>query len=130
MYWEQADAEEIVRLLTSSTIRPIHFREIPMDQIVTYVNSVCVEKLNDDGSLQFGTRLTIGGDRIIYPYDKSAVTAALESFKILINCMISENANWTTIDLTDFYFGTPLPHPEYIRIPISMISDLHDTGSP
>ena len=72
IYWEQADAEEIVRLLTSSTIRPIHFREIPMDQIVT-----------DDGSLKFRTRLTIGGDRIIYPYDKSAVTADLESFKIL-----------------------------------------------
>jgi hypothetical protein len=123
IYWEQADAEEIVRLLTSSTIRPIHFREIPMDQIVTYVNPVCVEKLNDDGSLKFRTRLTIGGDRIIYPYDKSAVTADLESFKILLNCMISENANWTTIDLTDFYLGTPLPHPEYIRIPISMIPE-------
>ncbi len=94
-----------------------------MDQIVTYVNPVCVEKLNDDGSLKFRTRLTIGGDRILYPYDKSAVTADLESFKILLNCMISENANWTTIDLTDFYLGTPLPHPEYIRISISMIPE-------
>ncbi len=70
---------------------------------MTYVNPVCVEKLNDDGSLKFRTRLTIDGDRIIYPYDKSAVTADLESFKILLNRMISENANWTTIDLTDFY---------------------------
>ncbi len=110
---QQADAEEIVRLLTSSTIRPwhfreksstirpLHFREIPLDQVVTYVNPVCVEKLNDDSSLKFRTRLTIGGDRIIYPYDKSAVTADLESFKILLNCMISENANWSTIDLMD-----------------------------
>jgi hypothetical protein len=32
-------------------------------------------------------------------------------------CMISENANGMTIDTTDFYLGTPLPHPEYIRIP-------------
>jgi hypothetical protein len=48
IHWDLADAEEIVRLLTSSTIRPIHFREIPMDQIVTYVNLVRVEKLNDD----------------------------------------------------------------------------------
>jgi hypothetical protein len=38
IHWEQANAEEIVWLLTSSTIRPIHFREIPMDQVVTYVN--------------------------------------------------------------------------------------------
>jgi hypothetical protein len=123
VYWEQADAEEIVRLLISSTIRPLHFREIPLDQVVTYVNPVCVEKLNDDSSLKFRTRLTIGGDRIIYPYDKSAVTADLESWKILLNCMISEDANWSTIDLTDFYLGTPLPHPEYIRIPTAMIPE-------
>ncbi len=35
--------------------------------------------------------------------------------------MISENANWSTIDLTDFYLGTDLPHPEYIRIPRHLI---------
>ena len=123
IHWDQADAEEIVRLLTSETIRPLHFFEIPTNKVVTYVNPVCVEKLNDDGSLKFRTRLTIGGDRIIYPYDKSAVTADLESFKLLVNCMISEDAQWTTIDLTDFYLGTPLPHPEYIRIPTSMIPE-------
>ena len=37
--------------------------------------------------------------------------------------MISEDAKWTTIDLTDFYLGTPLPHPEYIWIPTSMIPE-------
>ena len=35
--------------------------------------------------------------------------------------MISENANFSTIDLTDFYLGTDLPHPEYIRIPTRLI---------
>jgi hypothetical protein len=49
------------------------------------------------------------------------VTAELESLKILLNCMISEDANFSTIDLTDFYLGTDLPHPEYIRIPIRLI---------
>ncbi len=53
--WNQADAEEIVRLLTSETIRPLHFFEIPTNKVVTYVNPVCVEKLNDDGSLKFRT---------------------------------------------------------------------------
>jgi hypothetical protein len=75
-----------------------------------------VEKLNDDGSMKFRTRLTIGGDRIVYPYDTSAVTAEMDALKILINCMISEDAKWSTIDLTDFYLGTDLPHPEFIRI--------------
>ena len=35
--------------------------------------------------------------------------------------MISEDANWSTMDLTDFYLGTDLPHPEYLRIPKAMI---------
>ena len=45
-------------------------------------------------------------------------TADLETSRTLLNCMISENAKWTTIDLTDFYLGTQLPHPEYIRIDV------------
>ena len=92
IHWDQADAEEIVRLLTSETSRPLHLFQIPTNKIVTYVNPVCVGKLNDDGSLKLRTRLTIGDDRIIYPYDKSAVTTDLESFKLLVNCMISEDA--------------------------------------
>jgi hypothetical protein len=55
IYWEQADAVEIIRLLISSTIRPLHFRDIPLDQVVTYVNPVCMEKLNDGSSLKFCT---------------------------------------------------------------------------
>ena len=116
-HWTQADGEEMERLFTTGTIRPILFPSIPNDRVITYVNPVCVEKTNDDGSIKFRTRLTIGGDRIVYPYDTSAVTAELDALKILINCMISEDANWSTIDLTDFYLGTDLPHPEYIRIP-------------
>ena len=102
-------------------MRPIAFKDIPAGKLVTYVNPVCVEKQNDDGSIKFRTRLTIGGDRIQYPYDTTAVTADLEALKILLNCMISENANFSTLDLTDFYLGTDLPHPEFIRIPTRLI---------
>jgi hypothetical protein len=35
--------------------------------------------------------------------------------------MISDNINLATVDLEDFYLGTPLPHPEYIRIPTKFI---------
>jgi hypothetical protein len=120
-HWHQADGEEIERLLTTGTVKPLLFRDIPADRVVTYVNPVCVEKTNDDGSLKFRTRLTIGGDRIVYPYETTAVTAEMDALKILLNCMISEDAKWSTIDLTDFYLGTDLPHPEYIRIPVRLI---------
>ncbi len=88
---------------------------------MTYEKPICVEKTNDDGSLKFRTRLTIGGDRIVYPYDTTAVMAEMNALKILLKCMISEDAKWTIIDLTDFYLGTDLPHPEFIRIPSSLI---------
>ncbi len=113
--------EEIERLLTTGTIKPILFCGIPTNKVMTYVNPICVEKMNDDGSLKLRTRLTIGGDRIVYPYETTAVTAEMNALKILLNCMISEDARWTTIDLTDFYLGTDLPHPEFIRIPGRLI---------
>ncbi len=108
-------------MFVTGTIKPLRFRDIPHDSVVIYVNPVCMEKTNDDGSLKFRMRLTIGGDRIIYPYDTAAVTAEMDAIKILLNCMISEDSNWSTIDLTDFYFGTDLQHPEYIRIPRNLL---------
>ena len=120
-YWEQADAEEITRLFFSGTLLPILFHDIPKDKCATYVNPVCSEKLRDAGDIKFHTRATIGGDQIDYPYNTSAVTANLESIKILFNAAISDNINLSTIDLEDFYLGTPLPHREYIRIPIRFI---------
>ncbi len=46
--WEQADAEEMERLFTSGTLRPIMPDDIPEDEKPTYVNSVCSEKLKDN----------------------------------------------------------------------------------
>jgi hypothetical protein len=120
-HWVQADSEEMERLFKSGTLRPILFHDIPADKTATYVNPVCSEKVKDDGALKLRTRATIGGDRINYPYTTTAITAELESIKILINGMISDNAAFSTVDLEDFYLGTNLPHPEYIRIPARFI---------
>jgi hypothetical protein len=49
--WEQADSEEMERLLTSGTLRPIMYSNTLPDREATYVNPVCVEKLKDDGAL-------------------------------------------------------------------------------
>jgi hypothetical protein len=109
------------RLFKSGTLRPIFYRDIPADKGATYVNPVCNEKLKDNGSLKLRTRATIGGDKVNYPYSTTAVTAELESIKILINAMISDSAAFSTVDLEDFYLGTSLPHPEYIRIPVTFL---------
>jgi hypothetical protein len=77
----RADAEEFERLFNSDTIKPINFTHIPRNKVVTHVNPVCGEKLNDDGSLKPRTRITIGGDRLEYPFNKSAETAEMEAVK-------------------------------------------------
>ena len=82
---------------------------------------MCSEKLRDEGNIKFRTRATIGGDQIDYPYNTAAVTANLETIKLLLNAMISDDIHLVTIDLEDFYLGTPLPHAEYIRIPSKFI---------
>jgi hypothetical protein len=94
---------------------------MPTNKQATYINPVCSEKVKDDGTIKLRTRATNGGDRIDYPYATTAITAELESIKILINGMISDNAAFSTVDLEDFYLGTLLPHPEYIRIPRKFI---------
>jgi hypothetical protein len=71
--------------------------------------------------LKFRTRATIGGDQVDYPYSTTAVTANLECIKILLNAMISDDINLSTIDLEDFYLGTNLPQPEYVRIPTKFL---------
>jgi hypothetical protein len=86
-------------LFTSGTIRPLRFPDIPEDTVVTYVNPVCSEKLNDDAeTLKLRTRVTIGGDRIDYPYDKSTVTANMEALKLLINAMIYDIGRRQLVD--------------------------------
>ncbi len=68
--------------------------------------------------VEFRVRGTAGGDRLTVPYDVSASTANLEVVKILIHSTISTKRHWATIDIKDFYLGTPLPpgHYEYMRI--------------
>ena len=68
--------------------------------------------------MEFRDRGTAGGDRLTVPYDVSARTANLEVVKILIHSTISTKRHWATIDIKDFYLGTPLPpgHYEYMRI--------------
>ncbi len=45
--------------LDGAPIKPVLLGDVPNDRVITYVNPVCVEKINDDGSVKFRTRLTI-----------------------------------------------------------------------
>jgi hypothetical protein len=120
--YQQAECEEFDRLFETGTMRPIHHANIPTDRRgdVTYYNPVPKEKMVN-GIKTFRIRGTVGGDRINYVGDVSARTADMSVVKILLNAVVSENARWMTIDIKDFYLGTPLTRPEYMRIPLSKI---------
>jgi hypothetical protein len=58
-------------------------------------------------------RLTVGGNWIDYPGNKSTPMADLTTAKLLINSTISNpGAKFLGIDLTNFYLNTPMPNPE------------------
>jgi hypothetical protein len=54
------------------------------------------------------TVLTVWGDQIEYPGDKSTRTAGLTTSQILINSVISTmGAKFLVIDINNFYLNTP-----------------------
>jgi len=111
----QAHAEEIVRLLTSETIFPIPWSQLPRGRKAAYYNPQVRKKMKQ-GKLTFRVRGTIGGDQVDYQGETAAYTASLPTIKILLNSVVSDNAKWMTADISDFYLGTPLPEPEYMQI--------------
>ena len=61
-----------------------------------------------------------GGDIIDYDGDVATPTAGIVTVKCHINSTISTpNAKYATMDISDFYLGTPMKEFEYMRIPLS-----------
>jgi hypothetical protein len=113
--WMRSTANEINRLYNSNTIRFIRRSNIPKGQKVTYGSFVV--DIKDHKKEKERTRLTVGGDQIEYPGDKSTRTAGLTTAKILINSVISTlGAKFLVIDITNFYLNTPLGKFEYMVI--------------
>ena len=68
------------------------------------------------------SRLTVGGDRIICLFDTSAPTADLPTIKMLWNSVLfTPGAKYFTMDISNFYLGTPMERPEFMRLPIKVI---------
>ena len=66
------------------------------------------------------TRITIGGNHICCPGDVGTPTASLELFKLVVNSVLSQlGAQYATFDIKNFYLGTPLDWPKYVRIRLS-----------
>jgi hypothetical protein len=97
----RSTANEINRLYSTNTIRFIRRSDIPKVRKVTYGSFVVDIKDHKDEKER--TRLTVGGDQIEYPGDKSTRTTGLTTAKILIKSVIS-TPNAKFMSLTSIIF--------------------------
>ncbi len=67
-------------------------------------------------------RGTIGGDRINYTGITKTNTAAMPVVKMLLQSVVSDDADFMTIDIKDFYLNTDLPRSEWMRLPVKFLS--------
>jgi hypothetical protein len=118
--WMRSTANESNMLYNTNTIRFIQRSIIPKGRKVTYGSFVV--DIKDHKEEKKRTRLTVGGDQIEFPGDKSTRTAGLTTAKILINSVISTlGAKFLVIDITNFYLNTPLGRFEYMIINFSSL---------
>ena len=68
----------------------------------------------------YRTRLTVGGNLIVYLGDCGTSTVDLLTVKLLLNSVISTpDSKFMTIDIKDFYLNTPMDCFEYIKLKLS-----------
>jgi hypothetical protein len=114
-FWHTAEEEEIERLLDSNTIKFIPHSAKPKSRLSSYYNPQIKLKFKD-GKPVYRVRGTYGGDRSDFVGETHAWTASLPTIKILLNAVVSEDANWMTIDLKDFYLNTEMERSEYMKL--------------
>jgi hypothetical protein len=96
----------------------VKLTNIPKDRKITYGEKVCDYKPHKTEKER--VRLTVGGDTLNYSGDVTTSTADITTFKILINSTLStEDATMMTMDIENYYLGTPLPRFEYMKMLLS-----------
>ena len=129
--WEDSMCDELGRLAQgrattglkgTDTLHFIPFEKIPQErrQDITYPRIVVDYRPQKEKPNR--TRITVGGNRINYPYNVTTQTAELCTHKLLINSVVSKpRAKYMTADIGNFYLGTHMERKEYMFIPLHLI---------
>jgi hypothetical protein len=100
----------------------IKVTNIPKDRKITHGKIVCDYKPHKTEKEQ--VRLTVVRDRLDYSGDVSTSMADITTFKILINSTLSTaDAAMMTMDIKNYYIGTPLPRFEYMKMLLSRFTE-------
>ncbi|KAL7481030.1 hypothetical protein ACHAW6_006706, partial [Cyclotella cf. meneghiniana] len=109
------------RVKGTNTFYFIKQNQIPKDctKDATYAQICCnvqPEKVSEPNQCQ----ITVGGDRINYPFKVATPTANLLTVKLLLSSIISTEGNrFCSVDIKNFYRCTPLKRFEYVRMHLS-----------
>jgi hypothetical protein len=96
--------------------------QVPKHKRTTYGCIVC--NVQPQKEKIYCTRLTVGGNLIDFPGNKSTPTVDLLTAKLLINSTISTpGAMFLGIDLANFYLNTPMADPEYMHLRLDIIPE-------
>ena len=104
----------------SNCIKFIHRHQVPQGRNVTYTRLVVDYR---PGKLDPNrTRVTVGGNLLTYEGELYTKTTNLIAIKILLDSVLStKDARFMTIDIKNFYLGTPMDIYEYMKIKFDMI---------
>ena len=106
--WRTEESNELLRLLeVTKTMHWIDPSSKPAGRIAAYYNPQVKAKLKD-GVLHRRVRGTYGGNISDYDGIRSSFTADMQTVKLLLNAVVSEDANFCTADIKDFYLGSDL----------------------
>ena len=107
-------------ILGTDTIEFILKSAIPRTADITYASFVCDKRpLKPE---PFRVRIVVGGDGLAYSEDAASPTTDLLETKIIINSTISDadrGAKFMTSDLKDYYLGSPMSKPEFMKVHLS-----------
>ena len=125
--WECSTAEEFHRLCKGNekirgtdTMHFIHKKDVPAGCKVTYMRLIITDRPQKEQPRR--VRITVGGDRLDYPFDASTRTSDITTAKLLWNSVLStKDARFITIDIKDFYLCTPMTYFQYMKIPVEVI---------
>lgn len=123
--WLKAHSEEITRLVDDTEcIKFIAPTSKPRNKSASYYNPQVKVKVKD-GKLVYRVRGTYGGNKQHFNGEKDAQTAALPTVKLQLNSVVSDDADWMTVDIKDFYptKGNKLDEPEYMWIQLTSLPE-------
>ena len=121
--WHIAESDELIRLIeTTHTMDWMNPADKAKHRSASYYNPQVKVKVKD-GALHRRVRGTYGGNISDYSGICSSWSADMQTVKLLLNAVVSENAELCTADIGDFYLGSDLEHDEFMYLTRAQIPD-------